>query len=287
MRPVPEVALVTARIAAPTDADLVPLLHAVGARGIDVEVVCWDDPEVDWRAYRLAILRSPWDYVPRYGEFLGWLDHTAARTTVLNAPDVVRWSTDKHYLDDLAAAGVPVVPTRFFEPGTSTPSRKDIDGEVVVKPVVSAGSKDTVRHTVAASAIAHVDALLGAGRSVMLQPYLDGVDTAGETGLVYFDGELSHGFRKAPILRPDAPATDEFFAPEEIEARAPTDAERRVADAAIAACPPDLLYARVDLVPGASGPMVLEVELAEPSFFVRTDPESADRFAVCVMQRLH
>ena len=70
----------------------------------------------------------------------------------------------------------------------------------------------------------------------MVQPYLDGIDTFGETGMVFFDGELSHAFRKAPILALDAPPTDELFAPEEITAREPSDDERRLGEAAIAAC---------------------------------------------------
>lgn len=283
----PDVALVTARIAAPTDADLPPLLDALAAEGLRTEIAGWDDPDVDWGSFALVVLRSPWDYVPRYQEFLAWLDRVADITTVLNPPEVVRWSTDKHYLADLAAAGVPVVPTRFCEPGGSLPTAAEIVGEVVVKPVISAGSKDTIRHTAADPALTHAAALLDAGRSVMIQPYLDRVDRDGETGLVYFDGSFSHAFRKGPILRADAPATDEFFAPEEIGPRTPSPDERAVADAAVAACPPDLLYARIDLVPGPDGaPVVLEVELAEPSFFVATEPGSAARFASCVTARV-
>ncbi len=285
--PVPDVALVTARIAEPTDADLAPLLDALGAHDVDATAECWDDPDVDWASFRLAVLRSPWDYVPRYDEFLAWLDHTAAATSVLNPPSVVRWSSDKHYLADLAAFRVPVVPTWFGEPGEKLPNVDDIVGDIVVKPVVSAGSKDTIRHTTVDAAMRHATSLVDAGRSVMLQPYLEAVDTLGETGLVYFDGAFSHAFRKGPILHADAPATDEFFAPEEIAPRIPSDDERRVADAAIAASPPDLLYARVDLVTDTDGmPRVLELELAEPSFFVATAPESAERFATCVSGRL-
>lgn len=287
MRNVPDVAFVTAIVAASTDADLAPLLAAITAHGVRAEVVSWDDPDVDWSAFRLAVLRSPWDYVPRYDEFLAWLDRTDRCTTVLNRPEVVRWSSDKHYLADLAAGGVAVAPTRFCEPGDPLPLADEIRGEVVVKPVVSAGSKDTIRHTTADTALRHAAALLEAGRSVMVQPYLEHIDTEGETGLVYFDGRFSHAFRKGPILEADAPATDEFFAPETIEPRVPSNAELRVADAALAASPPDLLYARVDLVPGPDGrPLVLELELAEPSFFLETDPASADRFASCVTERL-
>ena len=123
------VALVTARVAAATDADLPPLLRALADAGLSPEAACWDDPEVDWSSYRLAVLRSPWDYVPRYEEFLGWLDRTALATTVLNRPEVVRWSTDKRYLRDLAAHRVPVVPTAFFEPDEPWPDATRLDPE--------------------------------------------------------------------------------------------------------------------------------------------------------------
>ena len=287
------VALVTARAAAATDADLPPLLRALADAGLSPEAACWDDPEVDWSSYRLAVLRSPWDYVPRYDEFLAWLGRADRLTSVLNRPDVVRWSTDKRYLRDLASHGVPVVPTTFFEPSDQPPSVNELAPgaggatDVVVKPVVSAGSKDTMRHSSRTAALGHVCDLLTAGRAVMVQPYQESIDGYGETGLVYFDGSFSHAFRKGPILRRDAAPTDEFFAPEEITERDSSSAERVVAEAALAASPHDLLYARVDLVPSADGaPVVLELELAEPSYFVAIAPESARRFADCVAARL-
>lgn len=281
------VALVTARAALGTDDDLEPLLDALGRRSIDADSPCWDDAQVTWGDFDLAVLRSTWDYVPRYEEFLRWLDAAEQHVPVLNPSAVVRWNTDKHYLADLAEQGLPVVPTEFFEAGGPPPRLSADVGEVVVKPVISAGSRDTMRHSEARSAEHHVRDLLAANRAVMVQPFVHGITTYGETGLVYFDGAFSHAFRKAPILARDAPPTDEFFAPEEITPREPTDDERRVADATIASCGPDLLYGRVDLVPGPEGqPLILEVELAEPSYFVEQGPGSPDRFAAAVVQRL-
>ena len=281
------VALVTATAALGTDEDLQPLLDALDQRSITASAPCWDDPEVAWDAFDLAVLRSTWDYVPRYEEFLRWLDATEQRVRILNPSRVIRWSTNKRYLADLAERGVPVVPTEFFEPGGPPPQLSDHADELVVKPVISAGSKDTARHSDARAAEQHAIDLLATGRAAMVQPYQRGIDSYGETGLVYFDGEVSHAFRKAPILALDAPPTAEFFAPEEITAREPTSDERRIGDATIAACEPDLLYGRVDLVPGPDGlPLVLEVELAEPSFFLASAPGSADRFAAAVAGRL-
>lgn len=283
------VALVTARAAVGTDIDLEPLADALARAGVHIEVPCWDDHDVDWAGFDLAVLRSTWDYVPRYTEFLDWLDTTAAQVEVLNPPNVVRWSTDKHYLADLSARGVPVVPTEFFHPGDPGPQLAERARELVVKPTISAGSKDAMRHSDPRAAERHARELLETGRAVMIQPYQHAINTHGETGLVYFEGELSHAFRKAPILALDALPTGEFFAPEEITPREPTDEERRVGDDAIAACGQDLLYGRVDLVQGDDGqPCVLELELelAEPSFFCEHAPGSPDRFAAAVERHL-
>ena len=48
----------------------------------------------------------------------------------------------------------------------------------------------------------------------------------------------------------------------------------------------DLAYARVDLVRGADGPQLLELELTEPSLFFAQAPGSAERFAAAIRSRL-
>jgi glutathione synthase/RimK-type ligase-like ATP-grasp enzyme len=119
----------------------------------------------------------------------------------------------------------------------------------------------------------------------MVQPYIPTVDELGETTLLYFDGAYSHAIRKGPILRPGAEPTSEVFAAEDITPREPSADERRLADA-IAARFADLAYARVDLVRGADGPQLLELELTEPSLFFAHGPGSAARFAAAIRSRL-
>ena len=105
--------------------------------------------------------------------------------------------------------------------------------ELVVKPAVGAGSRDTRRHarTARAEILAHMGSLLRGRRSVLLQPYLSGVDADGETALMYFAGRFSHAIRKGPLLRPGAAATTALFAPEDISARAPGPDELAVGGA--------------------------------------------------------
>jgi hypothetical protein len=166
------------------DGDDDGLVGALRARGLHARWLSWDDPQTE--SADLVILRATWDYTERRDEFLAW---TRRVRNLLNAPAVVAWNSDKHYLHDLAAAGVPVVPSVFFEPG-DTVSAADFGGEVVVKPAIGAGSIDTQRFVDVDAAAAHAVTLLDSGRSALVQPYDERV-AAGETALVFLGGEES------------------------------------------------------------------------------------------------
>src|SRR5579875_627024 len=112
----PRIALVTARAARGSDGDMPPLLSALHDAGTDAQELDWDDDAIDWSRFDLALLRSTWDYCERLPAFLAWAERVAAQTRLLNPLPVIRWNTDKHYLADLARAGVPVVPGAFVEP---------------------------------------------------------------------------------------------------------------------------------------------------------------------------
>jgi glutathione synthase/RimK-type ligase-like ATP-grasp enzyme len=253
------------------------LLPALAARGVEARPAVWDDPAVDWAAFDLVVVRSTWDYVGRHAEYLAW-----ARSVprLANPAEVLAWSTDKTYLQVLAGAGVPVVPTTWVPPGGPYAPPP---GEHVVKPTVSAGAADTTRYAPGEDSTAHVRRLHEQGRTAMVQPYLDAVDDAGETALLHVDGAFSHAARKAPVLVPDLDEPEGV----EITARVPSDAEREVAARALAALPfgGSLLYARVDLLPSPGGPVVVEVELAEPSLFLGTADGATDRLADAVVRR--
>jgi glutathione synthase/RimK-type ligase-like ATP-grasp enzyme len=285
--------LVSARAARGLDEDMPPLLSALREAGADVSTVDWDDSQVDWRTFDLALLRSTWDASIRLSEFLQWSERVDGLTRLLNPLPVIRWNTDKHYLGTLAEAGVPTVPTAFMEPGQDVPkavgaflSRHE-SSEVVVKPAVGSGSRDAQRHLVTARAALeeHVERLVRAGRSALIEPYLDLVDTHGETALIYFAGRFSHAIRKGPMLRLGEQPTENLFAAETITARKPTPEEIRVGEQALRAIPfGTLLYARVDLIRDAADrPCVLELELTEPSVFLLHEAESAHRFARAIL----
>ncbi|MCY1138811.1 hypothetical protein OWR29_12455 [Actinoplanes sp. Pm04-4] len=269
-----------------------PLRDALRSRGVEVDAVGWADAGADWDSYDLAVIRSPWDYVARRDQFVAWA-HSVPR--LLNPAGVLEWNTDKRYLAELANAGLPVTPTEFVGPGEQW--EPPADGEWVVKPTVSAGSQDTGRYRLPAQqalAEAHVTRLTAAGRTAMIQPYLAAVDETGETALIYLPdagGALtySHAIRKGAMLTgPDEGA----IAPgsERIDPRTATAAERAVAERVLEAVPGGagrLLYARIDLIPGSDGsPLLVELELTEPTLFLKEGGDAADRLAEAVIARL-
>jgi glutathione synthase/RimK-type ligase-like ATP-grasp enzyme len=292
-----KIALVTARAARGLDEDESPLHLALQCAGCDVQIAEWDDTRVGWASFDVALLRSTWDYTERLPEFLAWVQRASGLTQVLNPLPVVRWNTDKHYLAELAKAGIATVPSTFIEPGTDSARAIErflgthVNAEMVVKPAVGAGSRDTQRHkrTELEVAVAHASRLLAANRSVLLQPYLDRVDTAGETALMYFEGRFSHAIRKAPLLPPRGVATTALFAAERITPRVPGDDELQLAERIIRTIPFDTpLYARIDLIRDDTGaPCLLELELTEPSLFFAHAAGSAALFAASVIGTGH
>ncbi|XVV14731.1 ATP-grasp domain-containing protein [Actinoplanes sp. CA-131856] len=286
------VALVTCDLFPDLWEDDHPLRDALLSRGAEVDAVRWDDPAADWAGYDLVVIRSPWDYVPRHADFVAW---ARGVPSLLNPADIIEWNTDKRYLGELAEAGLPVTPTDFVAPGdTWTPPPT---GEWVVKPTISAGSQDTGRYGLPGQrdlAEAHVARLQAAGRVAMIQPYLAAVDTLGESALIFTPdatGELtfSHSIRKGAMLTgPDEGNIDPGS--EQITPRTPNEAELDVAARVLQHIPGGtkrLLYARIDLIPGPDGaPLLVELELTEPSLFLSKSPGAATRLADAILARL-
>jgi glutathione synthase/RimK-type ligase-like ATP-grasp enzyme len=281
----PTVALATCAEVPELDEDGPALVAALDARGVKGIPAVWDDPSVEWAAVDLVVLRSTWDYAERRGEFLRWVD---SLPRVLNSPEVVRWNTDKRYLAELGRVGVSVVPSMFVEPGRKFDPP---DVPFVVKPSVSAGGRRAASYAAGdEQAGEHVRSLHEVGATALVQPYLEGIDEAGETALLYVGGRYSHAIRKAALLRGQAAAVEGvLYLEETIEAREPSSAERATADRALAAmpfAPQELLYARVDLVPTDDGPVALEVELTEPSLYLGYAEGAVDRLAHAIAAAL-
>ncbi|HEX7843887.1 MAG TPA: hypothetical protein VF469_40710 [Kofleriaceae bacterium] len=261
------------------DPDEAVLAAALAMAGITAELVAWDDPAADWDAPIPTLLRTTWNYPRAPGAFQAWIDRASAAAPMINPPDVVRGNLHKRYLLALAARGVPVVPTTLVERGQRCDLAAISAPSLVIKPEIGAASMATRRFAPGdPAALAHLAAITAEG-AALVQPYVASVDGYGERALVWIDGALSHAVRKAPRLSGDDEHVD---GPHPI-----ADDERAVAEAALAPVADRILYGRVDLARDAAGrPMVMELELIEPSLYLTYCPGSAERFAAALRRTL-
>jgi glutathione synthase/RimK-type ligase-like ATP-grasp enzyme len=272
------------------------LLDRLVEGGAEAVLVPWDDPAFEWEACDLVVARSPWDYASRLDEFLAWVERVGPRLE--NPARLIRWNADKHYLADLRAAGIPVVDTVYVEPGRDVPP---IEGEVVIKPTVSAGARDTGRFGpgFAVAGLELIERIHDSGRTAMIQPYVATVEAEGETACVMIDGELSHVLHKRALLAPDevAPTREDGLGVAEVmydpglvvPGRAAAD-QVELARAVVAAIRERFgatpLIARVDMLRGRDGaPVVLELEAIEPNLYFEQAPGADERLARAILAR--
>ncbi|RRQ89611.1 ATP-grasp domain-containing protein [Streptomyces griseofuscus] len=271
------------------DADLPVLVRALNDAGARADAPYWDDPGIDWSAYDLVVVRSTWDYSWRAAEFTAWLERVARATRIANPAEVIRWNLDKRYLGELAAAGVPTVPTSYLAPGEDGAPVLPTDHDYVIKPTSGAGARFAARYTPAEheTAVRHLARMHAEGFTAMVQPYLQGIDVTGERALQFFGGRLLHASRKGAVLSPGTPYDADKVAHPDLTPWQPTDAELALANKALAAVPGStapLLYARVDLADGPDGtPRLMELELVEPNLFLFLHPDSLPRTAAAIL----
>lgn len=275
-----KVALVTSAGLAHPDIDLPPLVHELSNLDVEAEIVSWD-ADVDWSMYEAAIIRSTWDYHRRLDEFDHWLTEVATHTQLWNPAEVIRWNLDKRYLVDLAANGLPIVPSEFVDSRQPNWQQRvmSFGSDIVVKPAVGAGSHGVRRFTDDQDqAINYVHELIEHCQTPLIQRYLHDIDTYGEVGLVTAGGALSHAFHKAAILDGEPEWSGDDHVVEVITAHLPSDQELALCERVLAVLPPTA-YARIDLLPTNDGPVISEVELIEPSLFLDVDAGAAQRIA--------
>jgi glutathione synthase/RimK-type ligase-like ATP-grasp enzyme len=279
-----ELRIATCRPLPEPDPDEDLLLEALRHRGVQARMVAWDDRQEDWDAPVPTLLRSTWDYHHRLETFLAWTQRVAQAAPLWNPAEIATWNGHKFYLRELLHEGCAIVPTAFVSQD-SPRTLRDVMGEhdwqeVVVKPAVSAASFGTLRvgpDDVAAGE-AHLATLLE-HRDVLVQQYADAVETSGERALVWIDGEFTHAVRKSPRFS----GQDESVG----EALAVAPDEEELGLAALERFEDELLYARVDVVRDAEErPMIMELELIEPSLFLMQYPPALERLADGVASRL-
>jgi glutathione synthase/RimK-type ligase-like ATP-grasp enzyme len=264
------------------DIDVPIALPTLRERGLTVDLVRWDDPGVRWVDYRLALVRSTWDYTEHYADFLTWIRRVDAATRIRNPLATLEANTDKRYLRTLADAGVPIVPTSWIESPADLAATRLERIPSVVKPAVSAGARDTVLAVDETAMRSQAEHILALGKPAMVQPYLAAVEHEGEIAVIVLGDQISHAVRKVPPLTegghgdPSRPV-------------ALDDELRGFADRVLSVVPDrdQLVYARVDVVRDENGQLVLmELELTEPLLFLGYDEGAPARFADAVVAAL-
>ena len=266
----------------PSDALLADALETLGAR---VTAESWDAISPSASNGALVVLRSTWDYHRRPAEFRAWVEAWCDTPPALwNPPATVLWNMDKVYLRDLTERGVALPPTRWTQPGEPP----DVEGflaetgaaAVVVKPRVSATAWGTLLLDAGAD-IQSADPAPLLSSGAVIQAFVPEIRTRGELSLVYVGGRFRHAVRKRTAAG-DFRVQSEFGGG--IEAYEAGDEERAFGEAVLAAARHSWLYARVDLVQTGGGPVLMELELIEPSLFFEFGPGAATALADAILR---
>ena len=267
----------------------------LAALGWHVEAVPWSAPDAVWTRFDVVVIRSPWDYHDHAGAFLGVLAQIErAGVPLFNSLDLVRWNLRKTYLRELAARGVPIVPTVWRErlaPGDVAALRAEVGAdEIVVKPILSANAdgafwlgREAGPEQAAPEQAAACEAYF-ADRALMAQPFVRSVVEEGEFSLFYFNGQHSHTILKTPKPK-------DFRVQEEhgglIQAVHAEPALLAAGAAAMQAIGDPPLYARADFVRTPDGAFwLMELELIEPALYFRMHADAPSRFAAALDARM-
>jgi len=261
--------------------------EALEKRGLRVQRINWDHPEMDWRLSRYVLFRSTWDYFDRFPEFEPWLDRVKELTGMINPYDIIRWNLDKHYLAELAAEGVNIPPTQIIESGESatlsTLVAESRWKEVILKPVVSGAARHTYRFLPGEAAkLEDIYRRLIEKEALMIQEFQEQVPRKGEVALMLFGGKFSHAILKKAKAG-DFRVQDDFGGtvhPYQANSR-----EIEFAERVLALCHPRPLYARVDMIWDNQDQLALsELELIEPELWFRFRPQAASLLADCIVE---
>lgn len=255
---------------------------ALERRGAEVETGVWSDDRAGFRDADLVIIRSTWDYHRDLHAYRAWLDSLEqAGTAVANPVSLVRWNLEKTYLDELAAAGIPV-PAQHVVP---------CDLEAACQTLAKAGWKQAVAkpsvgasgHGVELVTAATLDAVWNelatavSPHKLVLQEYVSEIRTEGQTSYVFLGGRFSHAVRYRP--RSGEFRINSKFEPER-EVITPPESDIEDAARVIDALPVSSLYARIDMVWREEGQLLLEAEVNEPGLLFQYVPAAADAFAI-------
>lgn len=263
------------------DADLA--FPSMEALGWEIAAMPWRKPGTNWDQFDAVYIGTPWDYPEDPGRFMSLLESIdRSRAILVNDLNLVRWSMSKTYLRDLESKGAAIVPSLWYDDMTPGVIDQAFEAhrtpKIIIKPVVSTNATDTFLLTrVQARELERELATTFRNRPFVVQPFIENIQLEGEYSLFYFSCKFSHATRKVP--KPgDFRVQEEHGA--DLMSVVPEQALLDTGERVMGLVNPMPVYARADFVRGPDGRfLVMELEMIEPSMYLRMDPEAPQRFA--------
>ncbi len=272
------------------DIQLEILRAGLAPHGFILTPVRWMDPGRDWKRFAAVLVNCAWDYQDHHEAFLVTLDHIAGMgISVFNDPDTVRWNIRKTYLREMESKGVPIIPTLWPE----VPTAADIvaamqafgSDDVILKRQVGGGAREQARYS--RSNIPPAGSVMDRpilDRPGMIQPFIPAIATEGEFSFLFIDGEFSHVVLKRPKAGDYRIQAAYGGVSQAID---PTPADRAAAQRVLDMLKSPPLYARVDMVRGTGGELLLmELEVIEPFLFPEDGPHIGAMLGAALARRL-
>jgi glutathione synthase/RimK-type ligase-like ATP-grasp enzyme len=258
------------------------LLDLFKNNGHEVELEIWDNPNANWKKYDVVIIKSTWDYfVGKIDLFYNWLTYLKVNNIpCLNNPDLIRWNADKHYLLEIEAAGLPIVPSYIIEQNdtfdATLPFEKFNVEEVIIKPCVSGGAMNTLRLN-KQNVEEHVSQINNwlQDQAYIVQPLKSEIISEGEWSFLFFNGKFSHQLLK--VAKEGEFRIQHFFGGS-ITTPMVNEVLLKEAQKYIDGFAKNALYARVDGVWSNGRFELMELELIEPYMFFFTNELSLTNY---------
>ncbi len=266
------------------DIQLDVLRRGFAPHGLTIDPVRWMEA-VDWTRFGAVLVNCAWDYQDRHEDFLATLDVIAATgVPVFNSPAAVRWNIRKTYLREIEARGVPIIPTLWRDHPKASDIRDAMAtfgaDDVVLKRQVGGGARGQTRYTKAS--MPDDDPVLD--RPGMIQPFVPSIATEGEYSFLFIDSVFSHALIKR-AAQGDYRIQEAYGGTSQPITPTPNDLHQ--ASAVLDALDESPLYARVDMVRGANGALLLmELEVIEPYLFPQDGPGIGSMLGEALAKRI-
>ncbi len=192
--------------------------------GFNVQVLDWEDGNVEWQKYQVLFIGPVWGYTKRKSKFNAWLEEIKKRDILLvNSWDFIQWNLKKTYLVDLQNAGLPVIPSF----GICEDSFLNLESilfltqtgwrtkNIILKGIQDAGGfgyhhlKEDYKAENYREAQKHLAKLKKKNQGAIIQPFWPEISEKGELSFVFLGGALTHSYLK--VCAPGKELVQEFY----------------------------------------------------------------------------